>query len=264
MLEIMIARDKNQFLDSLRVASPCSASWETMNGDDRVRFCELCNLHVYNIAQLTRNEAASLFANTKGRICARLYRRTDGTIITKDCPVGLRAIRRRVATLTGAIFATVLSLGATAFGQRQSANQTSCKQQPTVTTRVPASADEVGTLSGIICNQSDAVIAGARVTITDRKLKQTMVTVSNDEGRFRVAGLAPGVYDILVEAPASQKLNLTDVKLGAMEALDLSFVLNDGQVLMGVVGNGEPIGIPAPDSTNILQDILMRSKKRTN
>ena len=88
-------------LDRLRIASPCPASWEQMTGDDRARFCELCNLHVYNIAELTASEAKSLIANAEGRICARLYRRSDGTVITKDCPVGLRAIRRRVARIAG-------------------------------------------------------------------------------------------------------------------------------------------------------------------
>ena len=63
-----------------------------MSGDDRVRFCDLCNLHVYDISRLSRKEAEALITKTEGRICARVYRRTDGTVITKDCPVGLRAM----------------------------------------------------------------------------------------------------------------------------------------------------------------------------
>ena len=90
-------------LKHLRIASPCPASWESMKGDDRVRFCELCKLNVYDFAQLTRREVDALVANSEGRLCGRLYRRADGTIITKDCPVGLQAIRRRVARISGAI-----------------------------------------------------------------------------------------------------------------------------------------------------------------
>src|SRR6266404_3853955 len=102
-------------LDRLRVSSPCPANWDQMSGNDSVRFCDLCNLHVYNIARLSRKEAEALIANTKGRICARLYRRSDGTIITKDCPVGLRAIRRHVAKVTSAVFAAILSACFTVF-----------------------------------------------------------------------------------------------------------------------------------------------------
>ncbi len=51
---------KTDNLDRLRVASPCPTSWEQMSGNERVRHCELCNLSVYNIAELTRKEAAAL------------------------------------------------------------------------------------------------------------------------------------------------------------------------------------------------------------
>jgi hypothetical protein len=60
-----------------------------MTGDDRVRFCNACNLNVYNFASMTSKEVRSLITN--GRVCGRLYRRVDGTLITRDCPVGLRA-----------------------------------------------------------------------------------------------------------------------------------------------------------------------------
>ena len=40
--------------DHLRIASPCPANWDQMSGDDCVRFCDLCNLHVYNIELLMR------------------------------------------------------------------------------------------------------------------------------------------------------------------------------------------------------------------
>jgi hypothetical protein len=69
-------------LDHLHIASPCPAGWEQMTGDDRVRFCQLCNLNVYNISRMSRKEAEALIANAERRICARLYRRADGTVIT--------------------------------------------------------------------------------------------------------------------------------------------------------------------------------------
>src|SRR6267378_5000201 len=84
-------------LDRLRIATPCPISWEQMTGDNRVRFCDHCKLNVYNISELSRLEAESLIASTEGRLCARLFRRADGTVLTKDCPVGLRALRMRIS-----------------------------------------------------------------------------------------------------------------------------------------------------------------------
>jgi hypothetical protein len=73
-------------LDEIRIATPCRANWDEMPGDDRVRSCALCSRAVYNIAALTSSEAASLIANREGRLCLRLFRRADGTVVTSDCP----------------------------------------------------------------------------------------------------------------------------------------------------------------------------------
>jgi hypothetical protein len=106
-----------------------------MTGGDRVRSCAQCQLNVYNFAELTRTEAEDLLRTAEGRICGRLYRRSDGTVITKDCPVGLRAARRRAAKVATAAFATVVSLCSGAFGQRQSDKDKGCKQQVTISTK---------------------------------------------------------------------------------------------------------------------------------
>lgn len=82
-----------------------------MRGDDRVRFCDQCKLHVYNFSQMTEKQAERLLRETGGRLCGQIYRRRDGTILTRDCPVGLRAMRRRLAGLVGRIAAAVVLAG---------------------------------------------------------------------------------------------------------------------------------------------------------
>jgi len=99
----------NHPLDNVRVASPCNADWEEMIGNDRARFCGQCNLNVYNLSSMTRAEAEQLIGNTEGRLCVRYFSRADGSIITENCPVGLRAVRRRVSYLTRATGSAVLS-----------------------------------------------------------------------------------------------------------------------------------------------------------
>jgi hypothetical protein len=48
---------------------------------------------------MTRDEATALVYQTEGRLCVSFYRRSDGTILTENCPVGLRSIKRRAAWL---------------------------------------------------------------------------------------------------------------------------------------------------------------------
>lgn len=75
-------------LDNVRVASPCKESWEQMEGDARVRHCARCDQNVYNLSEMTREEAERLILETEGSLCARYFRRRqDGSILTKDCPV---------------------------------------------------------------------------------------------------------------------------------------------------------------------------------
>ena len=40
----------------LDVASPCSANWEKMTGDDRMRFCALCKKNVYNLSAMSEGD----------------------------------------------------------------------------------------------------------------------------------------------------------------------------------------------------------------
>jgi hypothetical protein len=89
-------REEN-VLENVSIAKPCPASWDRMRGNDRVRFCDGCQLNVYNISAMSAADAARLVAETEGRLCLRFYRRADGTILTQDCPVGLAARVRRQA-----------------------------------------------------------------------------------------------------------------------------------------------------------------------
>lgn len=100
----------NLSLDVIDVASPCQASWGSMRGDDRTRFCSECSLHVYNISGMNRSEAEQLVSNAEGRLCVRFFRRSDGTVLTQDCPVGVSMIRRRAARMLAGVSALLAFL----------------------------------------------------------------------------------------------------------------------------------------------------------
>ena len=99
-------------LERVQVAAPCSADWDEMKGDERVRFCGSCQTNVYNLSAMPRDEAEQLLAEREGSICVRLYQRADGTVMTSDCAVGVRRRRRR---RTAFALAGVGGLAATAL-----------------------------------------------------------------------------------------------------------------------------------------------------
>jgi hypothetical protein len=107
-----------QSLDVLRhiqIASPCSVPWDSMVGDNRSRHCAECDLTVHNFAAMTTVEVLTLIHSTDGRLCGRLYRRADGTILTSDCPVGLRLRMkrawRRATAYAASMLAAILTIG---------------------------------------------------------------------------------------------------------------------------------------------------------
>ncbi|MCA1596938.1 MAG: hypothetical protein LC772_11015, partial [Chloroflexi bacterium] len=55
-------------LGQVKIASPCSASWEEMKGDERVRFCDHCQLNVYNLSGMGRQEATRLVTGQSERL----------------------------------------------------------------------------------------------------------------------------------------------------------------------------------------------------
>jgi hypothetical protein len=98
-----LAKARLPMLANAKIASPCSADWDRMKGDERVRFCGSCQKNVYNLSALTTSEAEALIREKEGDLCARMYVRDDDTVITTDCPVGVR--RKWISRVAGAVVA---------------------------------------------------------------------------------------------------------------------------------------------------------------
>jgi hypothetical protein len=115
-------------LNVIDVATPCPADWNDMRGDERVRFCKHCSLHVYNLSDMTREAAERLVSESEGRMCVRFFRREDGTVVTKDCEGALLLAAKRVkrwaaAGTAFALWAVLAPLGLSrAIGSQREVN----------------------------------------------------------------------------------------------------------------------------------------------
>jgi hypothetical protein len=103
---------ESDMFSRLRVASPCDAAWNGMEGDDKVRFCRQCRKYVYNLSWMSRREAADFVRQTEERLRVCFYRRRDGTLLTDNCPVGLRAAQGRLVACVAGMAAVELALSA--------------------------------------------------------------------------------------------------------------------------------------------------------
>jgi len=186
-------------LENVRVASPCTASWEQMTGDDRVRHCQDCKLNVYNLSEMTRKDAERLIARSEGRLCVRFYRRADGTILTRDCPRGLRALTDRVSRIAGAVLTAMMAV-TPVFAQSPAGtsapNQSESKNK------------ELG-MDVTVVDPTNAVITNAKVSLCRCKDRATNDVSTDSTGVARFRSLAKGTYQIDVQAPGFKTVRQT-------------------------------------------------------
>ncbi len=179
-------------IKNIRIASPCPADWNNMAGDDRIRHCSECNLNVYNLSAMTEREVQRLIANSHDRVCGRFYRRADGTILTQDCPRGLRAVARRVSRTATAVLTAVMSVSCAFAGPRPKS-----QQSPQAATK--AEHKEPG-IALTLTDPLGAVVTNARVTLIDKKGKKKKSGVTDAAGQIFLPAPPADDYSLKVAA----------------------------------------------------------------
>jgi hypothetical protein len=181
-------------LQQLRIATPCETNWESMSGDDRVRYCGACDLNVYNFASMTRAEIGALLTATEGRVCARLYRRADGTLLTRDCR-SLRVQRRRKLRLNRAALVALVSLSVfassctTRIGKQTSHMKIEVERLATA---------EAASLTGVVRDEAGFPFPGVKVVVRDQVTQREVSTTTDMNGAFSFPSLADGIYRVEV------------------------------------------------------------------
>jgi hypothetical protein len=209
-------------LPRIQIASPCSATWDRMPGNDRIRNCSECNLDVYNFSAMNRAEIERVVSSHEGRLCARFYQRADGTMLTQNCPVGIRAAVLRASRAATALLAAIMSAGpamARSVPGLQNSSLVQIRQQRG--------------LALIVSDPMGAVIPNARVTFSNITTGQTIEAQTDQAGQLRMPELPAGDYAISVvvngfvtkhervslPAPAPLQLKMDIVVMGEIVAV---------------------------------------------
>lgn len=233
-------------VNSLQIASPCSMDWEKMSGDARKRFCSSCSLNVYNISELTSAEVGALIKKSEGRFCARMYRRADGTVITRDCPVGLRAYRKKVSRLAGAALATVLGLFSSGYGQSGGRQEIDWLTADTLNIQRILNKASENELMGSVYSNHGGVVEGARITFRDAKGKFVFMNVSGSDGNYGGRNFRPGIYTLEIVADGFKPQQIKGVKINARETARLEITLTS-LLELTIMGGIRPMEIVMGD-----------------
>src|SRR6185437_8260586 len=187
------------FLKNLTVASPCNADWNSMTGNDQVRFCEHCSFEVHNLSSMTRTQAERLVSRSNGRLCVQYIQGSDGGPVTILLGKKLHHINRRVSQIAAGAFTAALSV-TSAIAQESTGVRVAGGDVPTATqpmARWALGASVVGT----VMDQNGAAIAGATVSVSNEEFNLALYASTSPDGRFRIDGLRTGSYNFRIEAP---------------------------------------------------------------
>lgn len=208
----------------LRIASPCTANWDRMQGDNRVRYCPECKLNVYNFEAITDAEIEQIVRTHEGRLCARFYSRTDGTLMTQNCPVGFRAAVRRFSRVAGVVFSTAVAVINAGFAAAQTKSYSSRSDQ--------AQHSDATVLLELM-DPTGAVIANARVLLLDSRKKIVHEGRTSSKGQLLIPHLAAAPYSVLIVVPGFSTYR-QEVYIHAAQTMKVVAKLNLA-VLMGEV-----------------------------
>jgi ankyrin repeat protein len=198
----------------ISITSPCETDWDSMIGNDRIRFCRHCQLSVHNLSQMTSKEVRRLVARSQGRLCVR-YSPQDRSVPALPTPV-LHRIGRRTSILAAGAFSASLSLTNAIAGDLQNEQKgTAYRVAVVVATKegVKVFTSHGGTISGTIFDPNNAVIPGATVSLSNAESKAAISTVTNDQGEYKFDGLEAGTYSLRVEASGFATSDLPNITL---------------------------------------------------
>lgn len=169
MLEALAMVDRNPF----RVVNPCPRAGEEFPASGAREWCSNCGKHVYDFAQLKREEIARLCS--QGGVCGRLGYRADGSLVTADGSPWPVAMRRQFLRWAGAAVVSV---------------RWALAQKPPL----PALPEGKSGVIGVVVDPSGTHIPGARVAAGGLEVQ------ANQQGQFVLGPLAPGEHTLRIRS----------------------------------------------------------------
>ncbi len=116
-------------------------------------------------------------------------------------------------------------------------------------------------IEGIVHDTSGAVIAGAKVTITDTRLGVTRSVLSGDNGYFRIDGIAASVYTVEIQMSGFQTWKQSGLTLQIAEIRSLTPELKVGAVATNVEvsASAASVDLVTPTTGSIISNVTLQN-----
>jgi hypothetical protein len=111
------------------------------------------------------------------------------------------------------------------------------------------------TLTGVVADPSGAVVANAKVTLTDAASGSERNTVTTSDGYYSFASVPVGTYNLTIEAPGFQTYKSTGIAMGGGEKRNVNVSLQVGSTNQTVEVTGSA-DVVTPVDSGAKADIL--------
>jgi hypothetical protein len=118
----------------------------------------------------------------------------------------------------------------------------------TVLATVAAAQGIYATLTGLVNDQSQGVVAGAKVTLKDSQSGSQRDTVTNSDGYFTFASVAVGTYELTIEQKGFATYKVTGIALNGGDKRNVDASLSVGNTTEAVEVSGEVDKVAPVDS----------------
>ena len=109
---------------------------------------------------------------------------------------------------------------------------------------IPSSAQTItATVTGTVTDPNGGVVPAVTVTATSKETGQSRSATTDEEGRYTITFLNPGVYDIKAEGGGFKQTLRSDIKLEVAQTanLDLALAIGGAQEVVEVSGATTPL-----------------------
>jgi ankyrin repeat protein len=229
---------KKKFLETIEVKTPCTESWDEMQGTDKVRFCSHCAHSVNNLSEITFKEAMKLVRRSEGRLCVRYH--MDPATRRPLFADTLHQITRRVPRLAAGVMTASIALSAGAYAQTdggaEPAAQILTEAKPAGTT---------STISGYVTDPNGAALPYALVGLFNEQTSEYRVQNASGEGFYEFKDLPAGTYKVKIDASG-----FGAAEISAISVADGSEVRRDARLAVQQVEETVQVGGEAGDNNH--------------